>query len=120
MGYSGPPVGLPNDSCRSDTDACGCAHAEVNALLRAVTAEQMIMATTTSPCSQCAAAILNSCRVAMVVYRCSYRDEAARELLQAGGVIVTHATQQCVIDDTIVRMVSWDKETRNGWTRERP
>ena len=90
IGYNGPPVGLPNDGCRSAEGNCGCVHAEANALLKLkVGTPGLVMITTDSPCEHCAGLILNAGgRVRAVAYARAYRDPAGLSRLVEGGVTV--------------------------------
>jgi dCMP deaminase len=86
IGYNGNARGLPN---RCDTDipgACGCLHAEINALLKAPgTIPGKTLYSTMEPCAVCAKAIINS-GVVRVVYAEAYRDHAGLTLLIDAGV----------------------------------
>lgn len=75
IGYNGTPAGLPNDSCIGITGACGCIHAEANALLKLADQQGAIMYCTIAPCMQCAGLILNSKRIRYVIYGQLYRNE---------------------------------------------
>jgi dCMP deaminase len=90
MGYNGAARGLPN-GCEdaSSQGACGCLHAEENALLKASYGSPLVLYTTHSPCLNCAKRILNS-SVDRVVYGQSYRDTRPLTLLQERGVKITH------------------------------
>lgn len=90
IGYNGPPAGLPNDGCRSSAGACGCVHAEANALLKLkVGTPGLILLATDSPCEHCAGLILNSGgRVRAVAYARAYRDPSGLNRLVEGGVTV--------------------------------
>lgn len=89
FGYNGPGRALPN-GCTSETPgACGCLHAEENALIKApYDAGPLVLFTTTLPCSNCAQRILNS-RVTAVYYREWYRDPTGLGYLSRGGVEFT-------------------------------
>lgn len=88
MGYNGPPRGAKNE-CPGDPaipGACGCIHAEINALLKApFDGLALAMFVTTSPCINCARLILNS-DVGRVYYRHAYRVTTGIELLREHGV----------------------------------
>lgn len=85
VGYNGPPAGLPNESCRDEVGACGCVHAEANAISK-LEGGFGVMHVTRSPCAHCAGMIVNSRRVAAVVYGEAYRDPTGVEVLRACGV----------------------------------
>jgi len=92
VGYNGPPVGEPNDSCRGGEGVCGCVHAEASAFVKLATERNgLIMLTTLSPCEHCAGLLLNSGRVSAIVYGEEYRDKRGIELLERRGVDVSTA-----------------------------
>ncbi len=91
IGYNGPPSGLPNDGCRGDAGACGCVHAEANALVKARRGGGgFVLLVTDSPCEHCAGLVLNSSAIAAVVYGRAYRDPRGVNVLRAGGVLPVH------------------------------
>lgn len=77
IGYNGPARGENNDACTGIEDACGCVHAEANALvkLRATDRTPLLLFSTRCPCSRCAGLIINSGLVAGVMYDESYRND---------------------------------------------
>lgn len=81
MGYNGNAAGLP-DTCDTTTPgACGCLHAESNALIKAPYQGQFLtMYTTLSPCLMCAKLIINS-HVRNIITAEMYRDKTGWELL---------------------------------------
>ena len=86
IGYNGNAAGLANQCDSTEPGACGCIHAEVNALLKAPyeTTIPLTLYTTHSPCLSCSKLILNSA-VTRVVYLEEYRlDEGIRLLRQHG------------------------------------
>lgn len=89
VGYNGNAKGMPN-ACDDPhaPGACGCLHAEINALLKAPGLEPGKVAyVTTAPCVMCAKAMVNA-RVARVVYLDGYRDQLGLQLLAAAGIDV--------------------------------
>lgn len=88
IGYNGSARGLRN-GCESDTPgACGCVHAELNALLKAPGAQpDKWLFTTHSPCISCARAIANS-GITHVIYLGAYRDASGIALLEQVGIAV--------------------------------
>lgn len=70
IGFNGPAASLPNTHCRDLSGACGCAHAEANALikLRATCDKRQIMMCTLSPCEQCLNLIINSKCITEIIY----------------------------------------------------
>lgn len=86
IGYNGNARGLPNTCDSTEPGACGCLHAEINALLKAPGATpDKTLFTSHSPCVGCAKAILNA-GISRVVYRAAYRSPAGVELLLASGI----------------------------------
>lgn len=84
-GYNGPPKGASHDECTNEKGNCGCVHAELNALLKAQTTRGAILFCTTSPCMNCAKAIINA-DIACVNYRDKYWDNKPLEYLYKLGV----------------------------------
>lgn len=86
MGYNGNARGLKNTCDSTKAGACGCLHAEENALIKAPYDQgDLVMFCTTMPCPDCAKRILNS-RVRWVYYRSAYRLTNGLTLLNTGGV----------------------------------
>lgn len=89
IGYNGPPAGLPNDLCSATEGACGCIHAEMNALLKlSITERTLLMLTTLSPCKLCAGMIINSQQVKSVLYKIEHSDTSGNNLLRSAGINV--------------------------------
>lgn len=100
-GYNDTPRGLPNcgdggcERCAGDAppgtghDTCLCLHAEQNAIIQAayhgVAIAGAAIYVTHQPCLTCAKMILNS-GLRRVVFSGEYPDEAARRVLELGGV----------------------------------
>lgn len=100
-GYNDTPRGLPNcgdggcERCAGDTppgtghDTCLCLHAEQNTIIQAayhgVAIAGAAIYVTHQPCLTCAKMILNS-GLRRVVFSGEYPDEAARRVLELGGV----------------------------------
>lgn len=87
VGYNGNFRGGPN-RCDSDTPgACGCLHAEDNALVKLQTeASELLLFTTASPCSTCAKRIINQGKIKTVYFQQRYRSADGIELLRAADV----------------------------------
>lgn len=87
IGYNGPPRRLKNECPGGPVEgACGCIHAEVNALIKSPWhVREQIMVVTKAPCLSCARLILNS-RVIRVVYDEEYRLPTGTALLDSCGV----------------------------------
>lgn len=100
-GYNDTPRGLPNcgdggcERCAGDVasgtghDTCLCLHAEQNTIIQAayhgVAVAGAAIYVTHQPCLTCAKMILNS-GLRRVVFSGEYPDEAARRVLELGGV----------------------------------
>lgn len=87
IGYNGPAAGEMNDACRSAEGACGCIHAEANALIKVRSRAPLIMFTSRSPCEHCAGLILNNRSVAAVLYARPYRDPFGLKRIERAGVL---------------------------------
>jgi deoxycytidylate deaminase len=87
IGYNGPPVGTPNDSCTGGEGTCGCVHAEANAVARLRTPGGFMVATT-MPCLHCAGLMANSRMVRGLVYDRPYRDDRGHAVLTSAGIHV--------------------------------
>jgi dCMP deaminase len=87
VGYNGNARGLPNCCDHpDDVGACGCLHAELNALLKASGSEPAKqLFTTLAPCAACAKMIVNA-GVERVVYGVRYRLTAGLEILDRSGI----------------------------------
>jgi len=89
LGYNGGPKNGPND-CLSDVPGqCGHLHAEINCLIKANFRDSSVkkMYVTTSPCYNCAVAIVNA-GVKEVIYHVKYRDQTGPALLSQAGILV--------------------------------
>lgn len=87
IGYNGSARGLPNH-CEDPNapGACGCVHAEANALLKAPGAlPHKKLFTTASPCVACAKLILNG-GIDEVYYTTPFRDPRGDDLLRSAGI----------------------------------
>lgn len=89
IGYNGNYRGGPNACDHADRPgACGCLHAEDNALVKLRTEERgLVLFTTVSPCTACAKRIVNQGNVETVWYGEPHRDlRDGLAVLEAGGV----------------------------------
>lgn len=71
FGYNGPASGLDNDSCIAEAGRCGCAHAEANAMIKALPHDgPIVVFSTMTPCASCAPLLVNwaARRVALFIY----------------------------------------------------
>jgi deoxycytidylate deaminase len=87
IGYNGNAHGLPN---KCDTDvpgACGCIHAEENAVIKCGRRpEPKYVFTTHLPCVACAKRIINLKGVVKVFWAIPYRIETSLEILKQVGI----------------------------------
>lgn len=88
MGYNGNAAGL-KDECDTDVPgACGCIHAEMNALIKApYQGPPLRLYTTLSPCVMCAKLIINS-KVQEIYVGKMYRSPEGFELLNEYRLVV--------------------------------
>jgi len=103
-GYNGAPSGVRTCMERGEclrraqdipsgtrTEVCYAIHAEQNAIIQAaklgVSIDRATLYCTHQPCSVCAKMIVNA-GIIRVVYRCSYPDDFATEVLQEAHVRV--------------------------------
>lgn len=103
-GYNGAPSGLmhciDNGGCERERlnvpsgqrhELCRALHAEQNAIIQAakigVSTEGAIIYITTQPCVICAKMIINA-GIKKVVYKASYPDEMAMNMLEESGIEV--------------------------------
>ena len=89
IGYNGNYRGGPNCCDTTQPGACGCLHAEENAIIKLDYNDHSakILYTTVSPCVMCAKRILNA-GIMEVRYCIQYRDIKGLALLQNNGVTV--------------------------------
>jgi deoxycytidylate deaminase len=86
IGYNGPSRGMPNGSCADEPGACGCQHAEVNALVKRLAGSKAVLIVTKHPCDQCAGAIANSGAIAAVVWDGEWVSARGAEKLACAGI----------------------------------
>lgn len=88
-GYNGNYRGGPNFCDGTGEGACGCVHAEANALIKSpYDPDRLVLFTTLSPCLACAKLILNA-GITHVRYLLEYRDPAGLDLLRRSAHTVT-------------------------------
>lgn len=90
VGYNGNASGLPNQ-CDSDTPgACGCLHAEENAVINCDVPRQTrkVVFCTHLPCVMCAKRLINLGGVNEVYYRTDYRIKTSLSLFRTVGINV--------------------------------
>lgn len=105
IGYNGPRRGVPNESCSNSEGDCGCAHAEVNALLKldVHSVWPAFLYTTLSPCAACANAIVNSGAIVAVIYDKTYRSTAGLQMLMASNVLTVERRRLEVSVDSLLK-----------------
>lgn len=86
-GYNGGATGGENACLSDEPGKCGHLHAEINALIKTNyhDAAQKKIYVTSSPCYNCAVAIVNA-KVVEVIYLTAYRDPAGLDLLKQRGI----------------------------------
>ena len=88
FGYNGTAKGFSHDDCSGEAGACGCLHAEQNALIKVrVNDPRKVVFVTGQPCAMCAKLIINS-GASKVYYRSAYRSEEGLELVKRAGIEV--------------------------------
>jgi len=88
FGYNGNVSGGPNQCDSLDEGACGCTHAEINALTKSISSlDGSTCFVTLSPCLACAKVLVNR-GVKRVIYYETYRNAAGITLLKQFGVKV--------------------------------
>lgn len=88
VGYNGNASGLPNH-CDSETPgACGCLHAEENAIINCDVPRETakIVFCTHLPCVMCAKRLINLGGVRLVYYLNDYRIRTSLELFEMVGI----------------------------------
>jgi dCMP deaminase len=88
VGYNGNAAGLPNE-CDSDVPgACGCIHAEANAVVNCDSprSTEKIVFSTHLPCVACAKLLINLGNVREVLYLHDYRIRVGLELFDKVGI----------------------------------
>jgi dCMP deaminase len=89
-GYNGNATGLPNE-CDSDTPgACGCIHAEENAIIGCDVPRDTpkVVFCSHQPCLMCAKRLLNLGGVERVYFDQPYRKTEGVEVLTGAGTVV--------------------------------
>ena len=95
IGINGGPKGLVDCMCRLG-GKYGCAHAEINALIKCRSdAPGKVMFITLSPCVACAAAIINAPGgFSTVYYMEQWKDSTGIELLKSAGINAIYLNSQ--------------------------
>lgn len=90
VGYNGNASGLSNGCDRDEPGNCGCLHSEENAAINCDSPRhtEKYVFVTHLPCAMCAKRLINLGNVKRVIYKHSYRNEAALELFAQVGIEV--------------------------------
>ena len=90
VGYNGNASGLPNDCDSTEVGACGCLHAEENAVINCDVprSTQKIVYCTHLPCVMCAKRLINLGGVVDVIFEKTYRLKDSITLLLHSGIRV--------------------------------
>lgn len=90
VGYNGNASGLPNECDQNVSGACGCLHAEDNAVINCDSPRSVekIVFVTHLPCPMCAKRLINLGNVRKVTYRDDFRDRSALNLFLLAGIHV--------------------------------
>lgn len=82
-GYNGNASGLPNKCDSDEPGACGCLHAEMNAVVNCTAAREArkVVYVTDLPCALCAKMIVNLGGVERVVFAREYRLTRGLDIL---------------------------------------
>lgn len=88
IGYNGNGAGLPNGCDSEEPGACGCVHAEANAIAKcsSLASEPKIFYITHAPCVACAKLIINLGGVKEVAYVEAYRVTRGLDVLTQAGI----------------------------------
>ncbi len=89
IGYNGNARGMPNECDTDEPGACGCVHAESNAIAKCGGGpnRSKVLFVTLSPCVLCAKLVVNS-GFRRVYYHTQYRSLDGLEVLDKCGVEV--------------------------------
>lgn len=87
-GYNGGASGEGVDACNGKAGACGCLHAEDNAVINNTASrhEPKYVFVTMAPCETCAARLINLGGVARVYYLDEYRCTAGLDRLREAHI----------------------------------
>lgn len=91
IGYNGNASGQANDCDSEEAGACGCLHAEENAVINCDSPRyvEKIVLCTHLPCPMCAKRFINLGNVRTVYYDHDYRLHGAVDILNAAAITVT-------------------------------
>lgn len=88
LGYNGNASGLPNKCDSIEPGACGCLHAEENAVINCDVSRdtRKIVFCTHQPCKMCAKRLVNLGGVEQVFYRAPYRLRDGLDVFEEAGI----------------------------------
>jgi dCMP deaminase len=88
VGYNGNATGLPNKCDSIEPGACGCLHAEENAVINcgAPRLQEKIVFCTHLPCKMCGKRLINLGGVKRVIYGRDYRIKDSLQLFTWLGI----------------------------------
>jgi dCMP deaminase len=90
LGYNGNAKGRPNQCDTAEPGACGCIHAESNALIKCGKQRtDKVLFTTHTPCVMCAKMIVNS-GFSKVYYNQIYRRVEGWQILMDAKIVTDH------------------------------
>lgn len=94
MGYNGNASGLPNECDSDEVGACGCLHAEENAVINCDSPRERpkIVFCTHLPCKMCAKRLVNMGGVVRVYWHQDYRNHDGLRVLELAGIEWKHMT----------------------------
>ena len=92
IGYNGNASGLPNQCDSKEPGACGCLHAEENAVINCDVPRdtKKVVFCTHLPCPMCAKRIINLGGVAKVYYLLDYRIKTGLEFFDIAKIEHEH------------------------------
>lgn len=113
VGYNGNAAGLPNECDSTAPGACGCIHAEANAIVScsADRAEPKIVFCTHLPCVACAKLIIQLGGVHEVYYLNDYRLKDSLLLFPKADIAVGHLLEGSTAADARTRACN----AREAW-----
>jgi dCMP deaminase len=88
VGYNGNASGLPNECDSDEVGACGCVHAEANAVVNCDVprSTEKIVFATHLPCVACGKLLINLGGVKKVIYLNDYRIRTSLENFKKVGI----------------------------------
>lgn len=109
FGYNGAPAGFPHERMvagHNSSEGSGMAHAEVNALLKTTSIKPQILFVHNTPCSRCAAYIINSRIIDVVIHEDPYEGDSGLglEMLRMSTIKTVHRSN--INDSTWQQLVS--------------